>query len=173
MEQNTNVNGFEEMENAPDFEEMDWDDEISQDSNFILLSEGDYDFVVDSFERGWYDGGKKIGPCKKAILHLKIKGRDRDTGREGEAFVQHQMLLNKKLEFRLCEFFVGIGQKKKGESKKMNWNLVPGSAGKAKIGIRTYNGKEYNEVKKFYDPADAPATAVAAPKNPNFMDGDF
>ena len=173
MEQNTNMNGFEEMENAPDFEEMDWKDEISQDSNFILLPEGDYDFVIDRFERGRYEGGKKIGPCKMAIVHLKIKGRDRDSGREGDAFVTHRLMLNTKLESFLCEFFVGIGQRKKGESKKMNWNLVPGSTGRAKIGIRTYNGKEYNEVKKFYDPADAPAAAVTAPQNPNFMDGDF
>ncbi len=172
METNKNMEGFEPMENAPDFDAMDWDDEISQDSNFILLPEGDYDFVVDSFERGWYDGGQKIGPCKKAILRLRVKGRDKESGREGETFVRHQLLLNKKLESLLCEFFIGIGQRKKGETTKMNWNQVPGSAGRAKIGIRTYNGKEYNEVKKFYDPADAPA-AVAAPQNPNFMNEEF
>lgn len=172
MENDKNTEGFEPMENAPDFDAMDWDDEISQDSNFILLPEGDYDFTVDSFERGWYDGGKKIGPCKKAVVVLRIKGRDRDTGREGEAFVRHQLLLNKKLENFLCEFFIAIGQRKKGEAMKMNWNMVPGSAGRAKIGIRTYNGKDYNEVKKFLDPAEAPAEAVA-PKNPDFMNGGF
>lgn len=172
METNKHTEGFEPMGNAPDFDAMDWDDEISQNSNFILLPEGDYDFTVDSFERGWHDGSEKIGPCKKAILHLKIKGRDRDSGREGEALVRHQLLLNKKLESFLCEFFIGIGQRKKGEAIKMNWGQVPGSAGRAKIGIRAYNGKEYNEVKKFYDPADAPAP-MAAPKNPNFMDEEF
>ena len=35
----------------------------------------------------------------------------------------------------------------------MNWNLVPGARGKCKVGVKNYNGNDYNEIKKFY-PSD-------------------
>lgn len=39
----------------------------------------------------------------------------------------------------------------------MNWNAVPGAAGRLKLGIRTYDGKNYNEVKQFYPKEDSGA----------------
>ena len=38
---------------------------------------------------------------------------------------------------------------KKAKKATMNWNAVTGSGGRAKIGIKTYEGKQYNEIKKF------------------------
>lgn len=39
----------------------------------------------------------------------------------------------------------------------MNWAMVPGSRGRCRVGIREYNGKTFNEIKKFYEPEDQPA----------------
>lgn len=167
------MEGFEPMESAEAFEdhELGWDDEIEKDTDYILLAEGDYSFTVESFERARHNGSEKLPACNKAIVYLKVKGRDMESGREGEVTIRHQLFLHSKTEGMLCAFFTGIGQRKKGERMKMNWNLVPGSTGKAKIGIREYNGRKFNEVKKFYDPADTPA----APSQPTHFDrqGDF
>jgi hypothetical protein len=64
----------------------------------------------------------------------------------------------------LCEFFLAIGQRKHGEPLKMNWPAVVGSRGRCKVGIRTWTGndgsdKQNNEIKKFLEPSDTPATS--------------
>ena len=52
-----------------DFErELNWDDEISQESEFTLLEDGDYDFEVTKFERGRSNGSEKI-PATWQFLH--------------------------------------------------------------------------------------------------------
>lgn len=141
--------------------ELGWDSEIEKDSpDFILLPDGEYDFVVKSFERGRYNGGDKIGPCPKAILMLGI-----DTY-EGEAVVRKELLLHSRLEGLLCEFFTCIGQRQHGQRVAMNWNAVPGARGRCKIGHYIgKNGNQYNEVKKFLEPA-APQDTPSAPPQP-------
>lgn len=134
--------------------ELGWDDEIEKDSgDFILLPEGDYDFTVESFERGRHPGSDKLPPCNKAILKLRI-----DTD-EGAAVITHNLFLHTKTEGMISAFFTSIGQKKKGEKIKMNWNAVIGASGRCKVGIRTWNGNDgkdhrSNEIKKFYEKED-------------------
>lgn len=131
--------------------EFGWDDTITKDSEFILLPEGDYNFVVESFERGRHAGSEKMPACNKAILTLRIEVA------EGTVHITHNLFLHTKTEGLLSAFFSSIGQKKKGEPLRMNWNQVPGSSGKAKIGIRSYNGNNYNEIKRFYPREEGPA----------------
>ena len=123
--------------------ELGWDDEIIKDSDFVVLPEGEYDFFVDSFERGRHSGSDNLPPCNKAILKLKIDAP------QGTAIITHNLFLHTKTEGMLSAFFTAIGQKKKGEALKMNWGTVPGSTGKVKLGIRKYNDNNYNEVKRF------------------------
>ena len=128
--------------------ELGWDSAIENDSpDYIILPEGEYDFTVKSFERGRHNGSDKVGPCPKAILTLGI-----DTP-QGEATVRKELLLHSKLEGLLCEFFTCIGQRTHGQRVTMNWNAVPGAHGRCKIGTRVYNGNQYNDVKKFLEPA--------------------
>ena len=49
------------MENKTIDRELDWNEEISKASEFILLPDGDYNFTVVSFERAsfLYQSGKK------------------------------------------------------------------------------------------------------------------
>lgn len=131
---------------------LNWDDEIQQESTFTLLPEGDYAFKVVNFERAWYDGSDKIPPCNKAIITIKIETPT------GDAELKENLFLTTKTEGLLSAFFASIGQKKKGEPLRMNWNKVIGSTGKVKVGTRTYNESTYNQVKRWLSPDDKPAT---------------
>jgi hypothetical protein len=137
--------------------EIGWEGQIENDGpEFVILPEGDYDFEVVSFERGRYPGGDKLPACNKAIVSIKIEVP------EGETIIKHNLYLHSSTEGLLCAFFTGIGQRKHGEKFTMNWNKVVGSKGRAKVGIRKHEGKEYNEIKKFYEPEDKPNVGFQA-----------
>lgn len=147
--------------------ELGWDDQIENDSpDFVILPKGDYDFEVIEFERGRHNGSEKLPPCNKAIVHIRIEGE------EGVAIIRHQLFLHTKTEGLLCDFFIGIGQRKKGERITMDWNQVVGSKGRCNVDIRKWKNDEgremiFNEVKKFYEPK----TTAAEPKG--FTPGSF
>ena len=53
---------------------MDWTDTIESDGQeFVLLPEGDYNFVVSAFERGRFPGSAKMQACNKATLTLQVE----------------------------------------------------------------------------------------------------
>lgn len=153
-----------------DLRELGWDDVIENDSpEFVILPEGDYDFEVTKFERGRHNGSEKLPPCNKAIITIKIEGK------EGVSLITHNLFLHSKCEGMLCAFFTGIGQRKHGEKLKMNWNNVIGSKGKCKVGIHKWTsneGREYvnNEIKKFYEPNE---NAAPQPANTSWQAGQF
>ena len=136
--------------------ELQWDDVIEKEGGeFATIPEGDYTFMVESFERGRFTPkeGNKLPACNMATLKLRI-----DTP-EGAAYINHQLYLHTKMESRLSEFFASIGQKKKGEALKMNWNAVPGSTGRAHITLdpdKTDPNKKFNQNKNFNPKQDKP-----------------
>lgn len=128
--------------------EFDWDDEIQNDSSFVELPEGDYDFVIDHYERARHPGSEKIPPCNKALVFFKVTAPD---GRE--ATIQEGYILYSTLEWKLSELFCGVGLKKKGEKLKMNWAALPGLKGRAHITLEpgTKNtDQKFNRIKKIY-----------------------
>lgn len=153
-----------------DFEkEFGWDDEIEKDSNeWVLLPEGDYDFTVTAFERGRHQGSDKLPPCNKAILTLKVEGK------EGTTTITHNLFLHSKTEGMLSAFFCAIGQKKYGEKLRMNWQNVIGAKGRCKVYIDKWKGKDgeekqSNKIKRFYDPEDV----LPQPASTGFTPGKF
>lgn len=129
--------------------ELSWDDEIEKDSDFILLPEGDYDFTVESFERGRHPGSEKLPACNKAILKLRVDSE------EGSVIITHNLFLHTRTEGMVSAFFTSIGQKKKGEKMRMNWNAVIGAKGRCRISQRVWKGndgeeRKSNDIKKFY-----------------------
>ena len=61
--ENTNINN----------ECLDWDSTIEEDGQqIIVLEEGDYNFLVTSFERGSFPGGNKIPACNKATMTVQV-----------------------------------------------------------------------------------------------------
>jgi len=136
--------------------ELGWDDEIQNDgSPFEVLPEGDYRFRVEKFERGRHSGSEKIPACNKAILTFSVND-GQHTGT-----VMANLFLYTKFEWKLCQFFTSIGQRRHGEAIHMNWGQVPGSTGICHIGIRKWTGNDGkerngNEITEFYDPEEAP-----------------
>ncbi|MGG3871403.1 hypothetical protein [Brevibacillus laterosporus] len=145
--------------------ELSWDDEIQKDGGeFILLPAGDYNFTVTKFERGRFAGSEKMPACNQAKLELKIHSPE-----HGDVVIFHNLFLHTKTEGLLSNFFAGIGQKKKGEKLRMNWNMVVGSKGRLKLEVRNYthNGEDRsnNQVKNFYPYDELPgATGQQSPQ---------
>ena len=137
-------------ENILEGRELGWDDTIQKEApEFEPLPEGDYDFIVESFDRGRHNGSEKLPPCNKAVLKLRVKSTD---GRE--VTVTHNLFLHTITEGMLSAFFESIGQKKKGEPLRMNWQMVPGAKGRLKLGVHKYTkdgqDRTSNDVKRFY-----------------------
>ena len=130
---------------------MDWNDTIENDGQeFIILPEGDYNFVVSAFERGRFPGSAKMQTCNKASLTLSVETE------EGIASVRTDLILNRLVEWRISAFFRCIGRKKHGERLVMDWNNLIGAKGRAHFKPRKYTDKEGNEkqandVDRFYD----------------------
>lgn len=142
--------------------EFGWDDEIQNDSAFQVLPEGDYRFSVKKFERARHNGSEKIPACNKAVLTLAI------ANGEASGEVQTQLFLHSKCEWKLCQFFTAIGQRKHGEVMRMNWGAVPGAAGVCHVGVRKWTGsdgkeREGNDISEFYAPENAPQVTAAQP----------
>ena len=139
--------------------EFGWDDEIQHDSSpFQILPEGDYSFTVKKFERARHSGSEKIPACNKAILTLTV------INGEAQGEVQTNLFLHSKFEWKLCQFFTAISQRKHGEAMRMNWGAVPGSGGVCHVGVRKWMGndgkeRESNEITEFYDPENAPSVS--------------
>ncbi len=133
---------------------LDWNDSIENDGQaFVLLPEGDYNFVVTNFERGRFPGGAKVPACNKAAITIQVNAP------EGVSIIRFDLLLYRSLEWRISGFFRSIGQKKHGEKLTMDWNKVIGSKGRAHFKQRTYvnqSGEEktINDLDRFidYDP---------------------
>lgn len=132
--------------------ELGWEDTIEKDSEFVLLPDGLYYFTVKSLERGRHTPNPqkpgKLPACNKATVSIKI------IANEGEIELHHNLFLHSTTEGMLSAFFAAIGQKKKGEPLKMNWNAIIGTTGVCKVGTRQYNGNNYNEVKSMLYPED-------------------
>ncbi len=143
--------------NAYDNKAFDWNDEISNDSTFVLLPKGEYDFTVKLFERGRHQGSDKLPPCNKAILTIEVS-----DGKGNSAELKHNLFLHSKCEGMLCSFFTAIGQRKRGEPLAMNWQKVIGARGKCKVDVREWRGndgelRQSNEIKSFTEPKEAVA----------------
>ena len=146
--------------------EFNWDDTIQNEgSEFTLLPDGIYRFTVEKFERGRSSGDGSLPACNMAILSLRVS----DVAGAQNTVIKDHLVLHTKMEWKLCQFFLAIGQKKHGEDLRMNWNAVPGSSGWCEVSTETRtsrkgNDYETNRIARYIDPADAPEYNVEPPK---------
>jgi len=149
------------MANADLGQSYGWEDEGKvQESEFVLLAPGIYDYTVTKFERGRFDGSEKMAACPMAKLTLHCKSAE--TGMESDVFVNLQ--LNSKVLFRITQFFKSCGllplDAKQGDGMPMSlFNHVMGRTGRLKLRNHTYNGREYNDVEEFLKPEPQAAGA--------------
>lgn len=127
---------------------LDWgDDYVEKGADYILLPEGEYDFVIESFERGWFDGSDKAPACPRAELKVRVETP------EGICIMNESLLLYDRMQWKIAEFFLSIGAEKDADGRvKVNWNSVPRAFGRAFVEIRPDKNdpnKKYNHVKKF------------------------
>lgn len=126
--------------------EMGWDDPVEKGEAYVLLEPGDYDFVIESFERGRFEGSDKVPPCPRALLKVKVEAP------EGICIMNESLLLYDRMQWKLAEFFLSIGIEEKDGKVKPDWNLVPRATGRATIEVRPDPkdlSKKYNHVKKY------------------------
>jgi hypothetical protein len=133
---------------------MDWDSYIENEGTlpFVTLPEGDYEFTVTKFEKGEHPGSAKVPRCPKAMLELTV-----EVPNVGRSIVRENLFIDESVEWKLCEFFRCIGQKKHGTGIKMDWNKVKGAKGKAHLIVNEYAGqdgtqKTNNRVGRYLDP---------------------
>ena len=132
-------------------QEFDWNAAIEDDSEgFKLLETGDRNAVISWIDRGRYNGSERIPPCNMATITLRIQ-------ENGEIYeLQTRLYICKKMEWKLSEFFRGIGRKKHGERLVMNWDGLIGLPVRVRVVKKDIPGRDgekktVNEVTKFYD----------------------
>ena len=152
--------------NETEVREFGWDDEISNEGTpFRVVPEGDYPFTIVNFQQARHtpQPGGKLPACPKAILTVRVV----DPTDGAEVDLTYNLFLHSSQEWKLCEFFIGIGQKKKGEPLRMRWNEVIGSTGMCHVKVRKYIGndkqeRESNEISKWFEPHQAPSFQAGA-----------
>lgn len=128
--------------------ELGWEDEIVQDSSFVILEPGEYWFTVKNIERQRHTPNPQsqsknpLPACNKAVVTIGIVDNDGN-----EKTITHNLFLHSRTEGMLSAFFGAIGQKKHGEPLRMNWNAAVGQVGVCSIKKSVSNkGNEFNEV---------------------------
>lgn len=76
---------------------------------------------------------------------------------EGTALITESLLLYDKMQWKIAQFFLCIGEKEVDGKVRMNWPAVPGAKGKATIEVtpgRDDPSKKFNHVKRYlpYEP---------------------
>ena len=162
---NINYDSLQSM-SANDDGALDWNSKFSleearSEDAPSLLPDGEYDFIVEDVERGNYQGGKKIPPCPKAILTLKVADAN---GKAHKVF--NNIFLCKSMKWKIAELFESIGLiGPNGEINMENWDKAIGRSGKAYIKQRTYTNRDgiqktVNDVSAYIPPKRSTSSDV-------------
>lgn len=130
-----------------------WDDEFTEvEDSYQVVPAGDYDFTIVDFERARFEGSDKMPACPQAKITYEVTAADGTKGR-----VRQNLFLHSKSQWQLTNFACAIGQMKRGDGHfRIAWNQLIGATGRMQVSVREYNGKNYNDVKKFYDKEQEP-----------------
>lgn len=154
--------------------ELGWEDTIEKDGGeFVVLPAGDYNFTVTKFERARFQGSRNLPACNQAKLEITVHSIE-----HGDVIVFHNLFLHTKTEGLLSNFFAGIGQKKKGEVLKPNWQQVVGSKGRLKLETNKFSGRDgseriNNQIKSFYPKEDSNQVPFPSSNQGGFTPGQF
>lgn len=131
---------MENYNNQVNNEALDWDAEIEDTApEFVTVPEGEYQFTITAMERGHFPGSKKIGPCNKATLSLKIYVPN------GICTFKTDILLTSLLKWKIVQFFRSINMLEEGGKTVTDWDHVVGKIGRAKVKVRTYTTQDGEE----------------------------
>lgn len=137
-----------------------WEGEISvnpNDTEYITLAPGEYDFTVVSVERVAADGRFKWAKEGTPGSKLTLRISDPNSGQDVNVFDTIYMSQESKLK----AFWGSLGRYKKGEDKlKTPWTQITGEEGRCEIVCKNSGDKVFNNVKKYIykDVPETPAT---------------
>lgn len=141
------------MNNENEF--IGWGDSfVAEGNTFKLFEPGEYPFVVMGYERKIYDGNSDKIPNGAPFAEIELEF----TGPEGTTRVTERLFMMKKWQWKLTQFFTGIGQAPVvGQAFTPNWNKVVGSRGTASLKINKYTKRDgsegkNNQVDKYLEP---------------------
>lgn len=130
---------------------LDWNGSfIAEESSFKLLQPGTFPFKVTRMERKNYDGQSDKIPNGAPYAEVSIEV----TSPEGSTIITDRLYLMKSWQWKLTQFFSGIGQAPVvGQPFTPNWNMVLGATGQVEIEINKYTSKgeerKNNRVKEY------------------------
>lgn len=142
------------MANMNDYD-LDWDSTIDQDEQqYIVVPEGDYDFVIDRVEKSFVgDNSEKYAGKKMAVVYFNIQAPE-----QGEVSVKENFILHSNFAWKIGALLVSVGLKKKGEPiSGNNWNKLPGLRGRCKVvqnASKRNPDQKFNNIQTFYEPND-------------------
>ena len=144
-----------------EYDELDLDGSIEQESQFIDLPAGDYDGIIDHYEIGVCQWDNENYNGKKMLtVYINVEAGGKETQ------IRDNIVLVKNMEWKLSALFLGTGQKKKGEPLP---NL--GRAIKEMPGLRVrfsyvedkkrtrQDGTPYKNIGKYYEKKAAATTS--------------
>ncbi|BBM17345.1 hypothetical protein G15_0988 [Enterococcus avium] len=133
-----------------------WGDSFNaEESTFTLFPDGEYPFTVTGFERKIYDGNSTKIQNGTPYAEIEMEF----IGAEGTTKVFDRLYMVKKWQWKLTQFFTGIGQAPViGQPFAPNWGNVVGSRGNAKLKVNKYTKKdgspgENNQIDEYLAPA--------------------
>ena len=143
-------------------ENFGWSFDLNGEMEYELLPEGDYPFVVESYERGHYAGdpSRSLPECLTADVSCRVTKEDGDT-----VSVKQKFFLNKSNVNKLKAFFICIGmiQPKQKEAVNLDFDRAIGYSGVCHIAPRQgKSGGVFNSIARFLPPDTVPAPAPAA-----------
>lgn len=130
-----------------------WDEDfiVQEESEFVTLEEGDYDFEIVNFERTQYSGSEKVPPCMRLDVKLRV------TDGIKTATITEKIFLIKKFEWKLSDLLASVGlAKTKDAARPAMIQQSIGLKGRCHVTKTegTKSGTFFNNVSKFHRKAE-------------------
>ena len=158
-----------EYSNYSDYEELDLNGAVENESQFVDIPVGDYEGIIDHCEVGvcpWDNpdlNGKKM---LTVFINLMVGGQ--------ETQIRDNIVLVRKMEWKLSQFFLGTGQKKHGEPLPNLGKAIREAAGlRVRISYvedqkrKRQDGTPFKNIGKYYE------KKAATPSSTGWSGGGF
>ena len=125
--------------------------EIMDEPEYLELAPGEYDFTVRDVAFSTYEGSSKIPSCPMVEARLSV------VTDEGETEIIDRFYYCRKMRYKLSSFARTLGLARVGDKITIEWKKLITNQGRARISLREYNGKKYNQIDRYIVPTDEPA----------------
>mgnify|MGYP003301278735 CR=1 FL=1 len=123
----------------------------NEETEYVLLAPGEYQFTVDSVDFGDYNGSANTPACPMVTVNIHV-----DT-EQGRAFLKNNFYMCRERSGLIAAFWKSIGLLKDGQKTfTTDWDSITGKTGLVKTSQREYNGNMYNQVDRFIAPRKKP-----------------